>query len=66
MQTRQRFKQTKSFQQRLSHFIADARAQVEALPEGADKTELLKKVQQAEAALDLEKWANSPGLQPPK
>jgi hypothetical protein len=66
MQTRRRFKQIRSFQDRLSHFIADARAQIEPLPEGADKTELLEKVRQAEAALDLEKWVNSPGLQPPK
>jgi hypothetical protein len=66
MQTRRRFKQTRSFQDRLTDFIADARAQAESLPEGADRYEMLKKVRRAQTAADMEKWANSPELQPPK
>jgi hypothetical protein len=66
MQQRQRFKQTKSLQDRLSEFIADARAKVLSMPESKDRDALLKKIRQAETAANIEGWANSPGLQPPK
>jgi hypothetical protein len=57
----QRFKQTKSLQDRLSEFIADARAKVLSMPESKDRDALLKKIQQAETAANV----NSAGLQPP-
>ena len=66
MQTRRRFKQTTSFQDRLSAFIADARSEADAAPGGADEYELQKKVRQAETAANIERWATSPELQPPK
>jgi hypothetical protein len=39
---------------------------LDRLPDGADQVELLKKIKQAEAAANIEAWANSPGLQPAK
>jgi hypothetical protein len=33
---------------------------------GPERDELLRKLRQAETAMHLEDWANSPGLQPPK
>ncbi len=33
---------------------------------GPDRDTLLKKVRQAETAMHLDDWVNSPGLQPPK
>jgi hypothetical protein len=63
---RRRFKQTISLQDRLLEFIASARAKVEGMPDGKDRDELLKKIRQAETAANIEGWANSPGLQPPK
>jgi hypothetical protein len=62
MQTRRRFKQTTSLQDRLSEFVNGERA--ESMPESADQYELRKKIRQAETAADIEKWANSPE-QPP-
>jgi hypothetical protein len=64
MQKRRRFKQTRSFLDRLNDFIADARTH--ALPEGGNQAEMLKKARQAKAAADIERWTNSPELQPPK
>ncbi|MDR6305055.1 hypothetical protein GGQ85_002771 [Nitrobacter vulgaris] len=66
MQTRRRFKQTTSFQDRLSDFIAGARSEADGGPGGADHYELLKKIRQAETAANIERWATSPELQPPK
>jgi hypothetical protein len=66
MQMRRRFKQTASLQDLLSEFIADARAEAETEPGGPDEYELRKKIRQAETAANIEAWANSPGLQPPK
>lgn len=66
MQTRRRFKQTTSFQDRLSDFIAGARSEADGGPDGADHYELLKKIRQAETAANIERWATSPELQPPK
>lgn len=48
------------------HMGKGSRAQAAELPAGRDRDELLKKVRQAETAMHLEDWANSPGLQPPK
>lgn len=66
MQTRRHFKQTTSLQDRLSEFIAGARAEAETAPGGADEYELRKKIRQAETAANIEAWASSPELQPPK
>ena len=66
MRTRRRFKQTTSLQDRLSEFVADARAEADAAPAGADEYELRKKIRQTEAAANTERWAASLELQPPK
>jgi hypothetical protein len=36
------------------------------MPDGADQSELRKKLRRAETAANIDKWADSPGLQPPK
>jgi hypothetical protein len=64
MQMRRRFKQTVSLHN--PEFVADTRAKADSVPDGPARNELLKKIQQAEAAASIEAWANSPGLQPPK
>jgi hypothetical protein len=66
MQKRRRFKQTTSLQDRLSEFVDTERAKAERMRESADQYELRKKIRQAETAANIEAWANSPGLQPPK
>lgn len=66
MQIRRRFKQTTSLQDRLSDFISGARSDADGAPSGADQYELLKKIRQAETAANIERWATSPELQPPK
>jgi hypothetical protein len=63
---RRRFKQTQSLQDRLRAFASEIRSKAEALPFGTERDELMKKARQADTALHLHDWANSPGLQPPK
>ena len=66
MQKRRRFRQTTSLQDRLSEFASGERAKAESMPDSAERYEHLKKIQQAECAANVDAWANSPGLQPPK
>jgi hypothetical protein len=66
MQTRRRFKQTTSLQDRLSEFANGERAKAEGMPDSAERYDLLKNIRQAECAANIEAWVNSPGLQPPK
>jgi hypothetical protein len=63
---RRRFKHQFSLQDRIIAWAKEVREQAAMLPPGPDQDMLLKKVRQAETALHLEDWANSPGLQPPK
>jgi hypothetical protein len=42
------------------------RARAQLVPPGPERDELLKKAKKAETAMEVEGWANSPGLQPPK
>jgi hypothetical protein len=65
MQERRRFKHTASFQERLATFAKHAREKAEKLPPGSDREAALRKARQADTALHLNDWANSPGLQPP-
>jgi hypothetical protein len=60
------FKQQTTLQDRVIEWAKEARDQAAVLPPGPKRDMLLKKVRQAETALHLEDWANSPGLQPPK
>jgi hypothetical protein len=66
MQDRHRFKQAQPFQDRLSELAADVREKISSLPHGPERHAILKTIWQADDAAKLEKWANSPGLQPPK
>jgi hypothetical protein len=60
------FKQELTLQDRIIEWAKEVRAQAAELPPGPDRDELLKKVRQAETAINLQNWANSSGLQPPK
>jgi hypothetical protein len=62
---RRRFKQTQSLQDRLAIFAKDARDRAEALPDGPEREDLLKRARQADTASHIDEWANSTGLQPP-
>jgi len=66
MKKRRRFKHLITLQDRIIAWTKEVRAQAAALPPGPDRDTLLKKVRQAETALHLEDWTNSPGPPPPK
>jgi hypothetical protein len=63
---RRRVKHQFTLQDRIVAWAKEVREQAAKLPPGPDRDMLLTKVRQAETALHLEDWANSPGLQPPK
>lgn len=42
------------------------RAEAQRMPPGVEQDRLLKQARQIEAEALAERWANSPGLQPPK
>lgn len=66
MSPRRRIKQAHSLQDRLTSFAKDARQRASLLPPGTEQEAMLEKARQAEAALRFSRWADSPGLQPPK
>jgi hypothetical protein len=66
IERRRRFKQIKSFQDRLAFFAGDARESASGLPPGAAKDDLIRKARQADTAVHLDSWAHSPGLQLPR
>jgi hypothetical protein len=55
-----------SFQERLRNFAQNARAAAKMLPPNAERHDLLLKARQSEAALNIDRWLSSPGLQGPK
>jgi hypothetical protein len=63
---RRRFKQETPLKERLIAFASDLREKAAKSSPGPDRDDLLKRARQADTALHLEDWANSPGLQPPK
>ena len=63
---RRRVKHQFTLQDRIVAWAKEVREEAALVPPGPDRAMLLKKVQQAETALHLEDWANSPGIQPPK
>ena len=63
---RRRFKELPPLQERLADFAKQASESAETLPAGPERDGLLKKAKKAQAAKDMDAWANSPGLQPPK
>jgi len=66
MPERRRIKQTLSLKDRLSLFSKKAIDEAEKLPPGPERDELIKKARKADTASNIDAWANSPGLQPPK
>lgn len=66
MGKRRRFKQTTSLKDRLSDFMTGMRERADIAPPGPERDELLKNVKKAEVAMEIERWASSPELQPPK
>ena len=63
---RRRIKHEKTFRARLiEEAIRFKEAAKEAAP-GMARELLLRRARQAETAADIDKWLNSPGLQPPK
>jgi hypothetical protein len=66
MSTRRRFKQVTSLKDRLVQEAESLRKQVQEMPPGVRRDELLRKARQAERAAHVDDWLASPGLQPPK
>jgi hypothetical protein len=66
MSRRSRFEQSIPLKDRLSAFIRAMRERAALIPPGPAREEMLKKAKRAEAAQEIEDWANSSGLQPPK
>jgi len=54
------------FGERLSKFSREARAAARKLPPGVERSELMQKAREGEAAARIERWLSSPGLQGPK
>ena len=54
----------RSFRERLSAFADSERKRAKFLPPGQDRDIALQKIRQAEAASNLDEWANSPRSQP--
>jgi hypothetical protein len=55
-----------SFQQRLNNFAEEARSAAKRLPPSAERSDLLQKALDSEAAAKLDRWLSPPGLQTPK
>jgi hypothetical protein len=66
MKTRRRFKQKMSLKDRLFSFAEEVREKALQLPPGPQRDAMLTRARQADTALHLDEWINSPGLQPPK
>jgi hypothetical protein len=66
MQKRRRFKQSSSLKERLFSFAKEMREKASQLQPGPEQDDALRRASQADTALHLDEWANSPGLQPPK
>jgi len=68
MQTRYRFKQTMSLQDRLASFAREMRDKASLMPPkfSREKDDLLERASRADMASHLDDWTNSAGLLPPK
>ncbi|MCW2359099.1 MULTISPECIES: hypothetical protein [Bradyrhizobium] len=65
METRRRFKQTLTFEYRLTQEAISLRQQAEGMPHSVRRDELLRKARQMDAASELNRWLSSPGLRAP-
>jgi len=59
-------RQSESLQDRLTTFAQETREKASALPAGLQQQDMLRKARQAETAVHLDEWLNSPGLKSPK
>lgn len=66
MSKRRYFKQTESLGDRLLTFARLMRERASLLPPGVEKTAVLAKAEQADAAIEMEKWISSPELKQPR
>jgi hypothetical protein len=55
-----------SFQERLNNFAQQTRAEAKKLPPSAERSELLQKARDGEAAANFDRWLSPPALQSPK
>jgi hypothetical protein len=62
---RRRFRQTLTLEERLTEEAVRLRAQVDLLPPGEPRDELVRKARQTETASHMSEWLKSPGLRPP-
>ena len=66
MQTRRRFNQTQSLEERLSEEAKRLREEAKLLGPGAVRDELIRRARQAETGSYLSEWLRSSGLRPPE
>jgi hypothetical protein len=64
-ESRRRIKQTKTFKERLLEEAAKFRAAADKLPPGTERELLMKRVYQAEKAMEMSEWLSRPGDSPP-
>src|SRR5215469_10737809 len=62
---RNRIRPLLSFQERLNNFAQAARAAAKKLPPSAERSDLLQKARDGEAAAKIDRWLSSPGSQNP-
>ncbi|QIO32669.1 hypothetical protein [Bradyrhizobium sp. 1(2017)] len=65
MQTRRRFKQSKTLTERLADEAARCREEARALAPGRRREMLLRRARQDEMAMQIDAWLQSPGLRAP-
>ena len=63
---RKRTKHSQTFKDRLISFASDLRKQASQLPPCERRDDLLKRARRADTAVDIEGWAASPELRPPR
>jgi hypothetical protein len=66
MSQQRRFKQQETLQDRISKWAVGVHEEAAEMPPGREREDLLKKVRNAETAVHLKDWAESPRLQSPK
>jgi hypothetical protein len=63
---RRRLKQTTTLEQRLEEQAQRLRTEAKGTPPGSAREQLIRRARQAETAVHIEEWLNSPGLRAPK
>ena len=63
---RRRFKHSSTLNERLDQELVLCRAQAKDLPLGQEREKLIRKIRQAETAMQIDAWLASPGLRAPR